>query len=81
MTLSRSIDDRRVTHHSRWSVTSNAAPRDPALDSTPRAAPILSPVLPLPTAHSRFHLRRLAGHLLRLHRANLLHSHLATKSP
>ena len=88
MIPSRLIDDRSRRHQSRCSITSNAAGRDPALDSTPRAAPVLSPAVPLPTAHWRLHLRhladhlrRLADHLLRLRRVALLYSQDAAKSP
>jgi hypothetical protein len=81
MTPSQPIDDRSRRHDSRWCVTSNAAARDTALDSTPRAASILSPGGPLPTAHSRFHPTCLADQLLRLRRAALLHFHPAAKSP
>lgn len=80
MMSSRLVEDRTRRHHSRCSFTSNAANRDPVHVSTPRAAPILSSILLLTTAHSRLHLTRLAGHLLRLRRATI-HSHSVAKSP
>ena len=39
MTPSQPTDDRSRRHQSRWSITSNAAGRNNALDSTPRTAP------------------------------------------
>ena len=80
MTPSQPTDDRSRRHQSRWSITSNAAGRNNALESTPRAAPNRIRRTTTP-AHSSLHLRRIADHLLRLRRATLLHSHTAAKSP
>jgi hypothetical protein len=82
MMASPLIDNQSRQHHkSRCAITSNAADRDTALDSTLRVAPILSSALPLPTAHWGLRLRRLQDQLLRLPRASLFHSHAADKSP
>jgi hypothetical protein len=81
MRPSQPIDDRNGSHHSRWSVTSNATDRDTALDSMPRGAPILSPAVQSATAPSRLHLRLPANQLLRLRRTTLLHSQAVAKSP
>ena len=81
MMPSQPTDDRKGSHHFRWSVASNAAARDAASDSTPRVAPILSPAVQSATAASRLHLKFPANQLLRLHRATLLHSQTAAKSP
>ena len=80
MMSSRLIDDRTRRHHSRCSFTSNAANRHPVRVSTTRAAPILSSVLLLTTAHWRLQLTRIADHLLLL-RGATIHSHPAAKSP
>jgi len=81
MTLPLLSDHHILRRPARWLLTSNAAGRDTALDSTTRAAPILPAAVPLPTAQWRLHLTRLTDRLLRLHRAPLLHSQAAAKSP
>ena len=81
MMPSQLIDHRSRRHHSRRSITSNAAGCDFALDSTLRVAPILASAVPLPTAHWRLDLRRLADQLLRLRRATLPQSRPVAKSP
>ena len=81
MTLSPLIDDHSGTKHSRWFVTSNAAARDATLDSKPRVVPILSPTVQPASAPLRLRLRLATNQLPRPHRANLLHSHNAAKSP
>jgi hypothetical protein len=81
MIPSQLIDDRSRSHQSRWFITSTAAGRDIALNPTPRAAPILSSAVALPTAQWRLPLTRSADQWLRRRRATLLHSQAVAKSP
>ena len=81
MMASRLINDRSRRHQSRWSITSNAASRNPVLDSTPRAALSLSPALQPAMAPSRLHLKFPANKLLPMHRATLPRFQAVVKSP
>jgi hypothetical protein len=81
MTPSQPTDDRIRSHHSCWLITSNAAGRDIALDPTPRAAPILSSAVALPTAQWRLPLTHLAEQWFGLRRPTLLLFQVVAKSP
>ena len=81
MTPSQPINDCSARLQFRWFASSNAAARDVALASKPRGAPILSPTVQPAAVPSRLPVILATNQRLWPHRATLLRSHAAAKSP
>src|SRR6516225_2564964 len=81
MTPSHPINDRSGRLQSRWFASSNPAARDVALDSKPRAAPIWSPTVQPAAVPPSLAVYSSTNQLLRPHRATILRSRAAAKSP
>ena len=75
------IDDRSRRHQSRCSITSNTAGRNPALNSTPRAAPLPSSTAQPVITPLRLHLKLATNRSLRPPHVAIFSSHTAAKSP